>query len=73
MGSEIKDRAQKVVESFKKDLGTNMQTAIGEAEFERLAGLIDGALEDDRREMVFKVEELIKTLRKEIEIPELGM
>ena len=73
MTEENRNRAHKLVETFRNELSDNVQSEIGEHRFEKLSLMINEAIQKDRKMTANLVEELVKTLRKDIEIPELGM
>jgi len=50
-----------------------VQSEIGESSFDKLALMINEAIQEDRRVTANMLAEVVKTLRKDIEIPELGM
>jgi len=66
-------REYKIVETFRAELSGSVQSEIGEHRFEKLSLMINEAIQKDRKMTANLVEELVKTLRKDIEIPELGM
>ena len=73
MKHENHDRSQNVVEKFRIGLSEDAQSEVGENNFEKLTLLINEALQEDRKEAADKIEEVLKSLRKDIDIPELGM
>ena len=73
MTQNNQSRAKKLVESFRNELSDSVQSEIGESGFEKLSLMINELIQEDRKEVVVLVEEVVKTLRKDIEIPELGM
>ncbi len=73
MTQENTSRAHKVVETFREELSDSVQSEIGESGFKKLTLMINGAIQEDRKETATLVEEVVKTLRKDIDIPELGM
>ena len=73
MTQESQNRARKVVEAFKLRLSVSAQSEVGENNFEKLAVLINEAIQEDRKEAANLVDEVAKTLRRDIDIPELGM
>lgn len=73
MAQENRIRAHKLVESFRERLSDSVQSEIGESGFEKLVLMINEVIQEDRKETANLVEEVVKTLRKDIELPELGM
>ena len=73
MTQENRSRAHKIIETFRGELSDNVQSEIGESGFEKLALMINGAIQEDRKEAANLVEEVVKKLHKDIEIPELGL
>ena len=73
MAQENRIRAHKLVESFRERLSDGVQSEIGESGFEKLVLMINEVIQEDRKETANLVEEVVKTLRKDIELPELGM
>ncbi len=73
MTQENHSRARKVVETFRAGLSDNTQSEIGESGFEKLTMMINEVIQEDHKEAANLVEDLVKTLRKDIDIPELGM
>ncbi len=73
MAQENRIRAHKLVESFREQLSDSVQSEIGESGFKELTLMINEMIQEDRKETANLVEEVVKTLRKNIEIPELGM
>jgi len=73
MAQENRIRAHKLVESFRERLSDSVQSEIGESGFEKLVVMINEVIQEDRKETANLVEEVVKTLRKDIELPELGM
>ena len=70
---EDRNRAHKLVQTFREELSDSVQSEIGERGFEKLTLMINEVIQEDRRLVVNLVEEVVKTLRKDIEIPELGL
>ena len=70
---EDRNRAHKLVQAFREELSDSVQSEIGERGFEKLTLMINEAIQEDRKMVVNLVEEVVKTLRKDIEIPELGL
>ena len=73
MTQNNQSRAKSLVESFRNELSDSVQSEIGERGFEKLSLMINELIQEDRKEVVVLVEEVVKTLRKDIEIPELGI
>ncbi|MCK4585889.1 MAG: hypothetical protein KAU29_01005 [Gammaproteobacteria bacterium] len=73
MTQENRSRAHKVVETFRGELSDSVQSEIGESGFKKLTLMINETIQEDRKETAALVEEVVKTLRKDIDIPELGM
>ena len=73
MAQENQIRAHKLVESFREGLSDGVQSDIGESGFKKLTLMINEAIQEDRKEAANLVEGVVKTLRKDIDIPELGM
>jgi hypothetical protein len=69
MTQENRSRAHKIVETFRGELSDSVQSDIGEGGFKKLTLMINEGIQEDRKE----VEEVVKALRKDIDIPELGM
>lgn len=73
MTQEDHERARMIVEAFRDGLSDNVQTEIGNAAFGNLVMMILQAIQEDRKHTANLVEEVVKTLRKDVDIPELGM
>jgi hypothetical protein len=73
MTQENHSRVYRLIEIFRSGLSDNVQAEIGEAAFEKLALMINEAILEDRRITANMLEEVVKTLRKDIETPELGL
>lgn len=73
MTQENQSRVHKLVESFRSELSDSVQSEIGESRFEKLMLMINEAIQEDRRVTADMLDGVVKTLRKDIEIPELGM
>ena len=71
--ADAAEAAHKLVENFRKELSDSAQSEIGESGFEKLALMINEAIQEDRRITANVLDEVVKTLRKDIDIPELGM
>ncbi len=73
MTQENRSRAHKIVETFRGELSDSVQSDIGEGGFKKLTLMINEGIQEDRKETATLVEEVVKKLRKDIDIPELGM
>jgi hypothetical protein len=73
MTQENRSRAHMLVETFRSELSDSVQSEISESAFEKLILMINEAIQEDRRLTANMLNEVVKTLRKDIEIPELGM
>jgi len=73
MAQENLSRARKLVETFKGELSDSVNSEIGDRGFEKLVLMINEVIQEDRKVTANLVEEVVKTLRKDIEIPELGL
>ena len=73
MSQDTLERAKKIVALFREDLAADIQAGVGEANFEKLTVMIYETIQEDRKELVSLIEELLAKLRKEIDIPDLGM
>lgn len=73
MRKESRSRAHKLVETFRGELSHSVQSEIGDSAFAKLELMINGVVQEDRKLTANLVEEVVKTLRKDIEIPDLGM
>lgn len=65
--------AHKVVEAFKALLSENARQQISETELNELALMIREALSEELESAAASVEELARTLRTNIDRPELGL
>lgn len=65
--------AHKVVEAFKALLSQNARQQISETELNELALMIREALSEELESAAASVEELARTLRTNIDRPELGL
>ena len=73
MAQENRSRVHKLVETFREQLSGSVQSEIGESGFKELTLMINEMIQEDRKETASLVEEVVKTLRKDVDIPELGM
>ena len=73
MSEETQVRAKKIVETFKLELSKSAKSEVGENNFEKLTMLVNEAIQEERKEVASLIEGVVKTLRKEVDIPELGM
>jgi hypothetical protein len=65
--------AQKVVEAFKQNISAEARGHISEAEFNRLALIVQEALSLEMAEAVEMVDNLEKRLKEMVEHPEFGL
>lgn len=73
MSQENHGKAHTVVEIFRVGLSGSAQSEIGENNFKKLEMLINETIQEERKKAANLVDEVVKTLRKDIDIPELGM
>lgn len=73
MRQQNREKVMKLVEQFKSDLSAKTQAEIGNAVFEKLALMINEVIQEERKATADMLEVLVKTLRKEIDTPELAM
>jgi hypothetical protein len=73
MAQDDPGRARRLVNTFRGELSESVQSEIGEGGFEKLTLMIVEMLQADRKDTVNMLEEVVKTLRRDIEMPDLGM
>jgi hypothetical protein len=73
MAQDDPGRARRLVDTFREELSESVQSEIGEGGFEKLTLMIVEMLQADRKDTVNMLEEVVKTLRRDIEMPDLGM
>ena len=64
---------QKIIETFKSQLSDSVRTQISDAQFDDLAQMIDGAINQEVGAAAEQIEEVVKKLRASSRGPELGL
>ena len=73
MTNGIQKTADKVIDSFKRELSPEALNNLSASDFDKLAVLIKNALSKDREETSAQLEELAKKLKADIEYFDLGL
>ncbi|WP_303907684.1 hypothetical protein [Thiohalomonas denitrificans] len=73
MTERHRERAQKVVESFRELLDPNALKAIPANDFEQLALFVQEALSDELHDAAEQVEELARKMRSGTSLSDVGM
>ena len=73
MSERQRERALKVVESFKELLDPKAQDAVPANDFEQLALFVQEALSDELHDAAEQVEELARTMRSGTSLSDVGM
>ena len=68
-----KDLADKVIAAFKLELNEDALKCITDDQFEKLSLMIQEALSDEKRDIAEMVEELVRKLKADSEVPDISM
>ena len=68
-----KDLVDKVIVAFKLELNEDALKCITDDQFEKLSLMIQEALSDEKRDIAEMVEELVRKLKADSEVPDISM